>query len=258
MANRRGLSLGEVLIAVAIVAILVGMLLPATRRVREPAARAVCQNNLKQLMQALESYESTEHRPPYSQGYPAGCFGAGASPEERLSWMVALLPHLEQELAAQRVDPTTGYAGNVETLRTILKPFKCPSGSEMPADPITHYVAMAGLGTDAASRPAGAPGNGFMGYDRITKMNMIVDGTANTIAILETRMDLGPWARGGRSTLRGFDPAAVGDLPFGGHKYAFHAAMADGSVREVRTNVRREALAAAITIAGNESPSDFE
>jgi len=252
------MSLGEVLIAVAIVAILLGMLLPATRRVRVNSAQLVCHNNLRQLMHGLESYESTEHRPPYSQGYPAGCFGSGASPEERLSWMVALLPHLEQEPVAQRVDPATGYAGNVETLGTTLKPFKCPSGSEMPADPITHYVAMAGLGADAASRPAVEPGNGFMGYDRITKMNMIVDGTANTIAILETRTNLGPWARGGRSTLRGFVPEADGELPFGGHKNSFHAAMADGSVREVRTNVRLEALAAAITIAGNESPSDFE
>ena len=60
-----------------------------------------------------------------------------------------------------------------------------------------------------------------MGYDRLTSLAMIKDGTSNTIALMETRFDLGPWARGGASTLRGFDPADVplyGDQrPFGGH-----------------------------------------
>src|SRR5581483_12164631 len=76
-------------------------------------------------------------------------------------------------------------------------------------DAATHYVAMSGIGLDAATQPAGTPGNGFMGYDRLTSWAMIKDGTSNTIALMETRSNLGPWARGGSSNVRGFDPADV-------------------------------------------------
>ncbi|MBY0457843.1 MAG: hypothetical protein K2V38_10930, partial [Gemmataceae bacterium] len=52
-----------------------------------------------------------------------------------------------------------------------------------------------------------------MGHDRVTSMAMIRDGTGNTIALLETRADLGPWAQGGHATLRGFEPSARPSRP---------------------------------------------
>jgi prepilin-type processing-associated H-X9-DG protein len=116
---------------------------------------------------------------------------------------------------------------------------------------------MAGVGGDAPGRPAGAPGVGFMGYGRATSPAAIKDGTSNTVALVETRSGLGPWARGGNSTLRGFDPADLplhGDgRPFGGHAAGMNAAMADGSVRFLRASLDPHNLAAAITIAGGES-----
>jgi hypothetical protein len=134
--------------------------------------------------------------------------------------------------------------------------FLCAAAKEESDNAVTHYVAMSGIGPDAAGRPAGAGGNGFMGCDRLTSAAMIEDGTSNTIALLETRSALGPWARGGGSNLRGFDPADVplhGDhRPFGGHQDLIHAAMADGSVRSVRPSIEPKNLAAAITIAGGE------
>ena len=251
--KRSGLSLVEVLILIAILAILLGLILPATRRVREPAARSACQNNLKQLMVALHNYEATEHR------FPFGCIGPGATPEERLSWMVALLPYLEQDQLAKQIAFEKSYAGNIPACQTLVKTFLCPSGNVNPFDPITHYIAMAGLGRDAASRPAGAPGNGFMGNERITRFATIsdADGAANTIALAETRTDLGPWAQGGGSTLRGFDPAST-PLPFDGHKKLFQVAMADGSVRSISLRISPDSLAAAITIAGGEPLTDLE
>ena len=250
--TRNGFTRTELLVVIAIVAILIGLMLPAVRRVREPAARAQCQNNLKQLMVAMLNYESTGSPAAYpetgspdspaEQLFPPGCFGPGTIPEERLSWMVKLLPYLEQQSLYQQFDLEKGYAGNLPAAQTRIKTFLCPASKEAATkDAVTHYVAMSGIGRDAAEQPAGAAGNGFMGYDRLTSVSMIKDGTSNTIALMETRVGIGPWARGGASTLRGFDPADVplyGDnRPFGGHSAGMHAAMADGSVRFLRSSI---------------------
>ncbi len=264
--KRGGFSLLEFLVVLAIIAILVGLMLPATRRVREASSRMQCQNNLKQMMLAMHAYESTGRPAPFvSTGlpdapaerlFPPGCFGPGTIPEERLSWMVALLPYLEQEALSKQFDVEKGFAGNLPPAQTRIKTFVCSESNEVTGEPVTHYVAMAGLGLDAAGRPAGAAGNGFMGYDRLTSAAMITDGASNTIALMETRLGLGPWARGGASNVRGFDPTDVplhGDQrPFGGHPHIMHAAMADGSVRFIRSGIEPNKLAAAITIAGGE------
>jgi prepilin-type N-terminal cleavage/methylation domain-containing protein/prepilin-type processing-associated H-X9-DG protein len=270
--TRNGFTLTELLVVIAIIAVLIALLLPAVRRVREPAERLQCQNNLKQLMLAMLNYESTGRPAQYpSAGYPVspterlfppGCFGPGTTPEERLSWMVTLLPYLEQDPLYQQFDFEKGYAGNLPAAQTRIKTFLCPASKEAATvGAVTHYVAMAGIGHTAAGQPAGAVGNGFMGYDRLTSVTMIKDGISNTIALMETRVGLGPWARGGTSTLRGFDPANVpvhGDQqPFGGHSAGMNAAMADGSARFLRSSIDPKKLAAAITIAGRE-PFDLD
>jgi prepilin-type N-terminal cleavage/methylation domain-containing protein len=270
--TRRGLTLIEVLVVIAIIAILVGLFLPATRRVRESAARMACANNLKQLMLGLHSYSDTTGRPaalpsaghpdaPTAQLFPPGCWGPGTTPEERLSWMVAVLPYLERDNLFKQFDREKGYAGNlpvVQLAQSRVKTFLCPAANvAVTNDAVTHYVALSGIGLNAAGQPAGAAGNGFMGYDRLTSLAMITDrdGTSNTIALMETRLDHGPWARGGASNLRGFDPDVPlsGDQrPFGAHTSGMQAAMADGSVRFIRSSIEPGKLAAAITIAGGE------
>jgi prepilin-type N-terminal cleavage/methylation domain-containing protein/prepilin-type processing-associated H-X9-DG protein len=266
--KRDGLSLIEVLVVLAIIAILLGLILPSTRRVRDVAAYLNCQNNLKQLMQAIHTFEENggpgpsrstgSSDEPTVRFFAPGCLGPGAIPEERLSWMVALLPYLEQSALHQQFDPGKGYAGNLPAAQTAVRTFLCPeSESASKADSATVYIAMAGIGRDAASQAAGTPGNGFMGYDRRTSWAMIKDGGSNTIALTETRWGLGPWARGGESTVRGFDPTDLplhGDgRPLGGHPKGINVALVDGSVRFIRPSIDPTILAAAITIAGGES-----
>jgi prepilin-type N-terminal cleavage/methylation domain-containing protein len=246
MVRRTGITLVEVLVVIAIIAILIGLLLPATRNVRGAAVRAQCQNNLKQLGIGLHEYHAAHSR------FPSGCFGASSLPaEDRLGWIVELLPFIESDATFRQFQPESGFAGNRDVAQAKFKVLRCNAGSETPPDQ-THYVAAAGLGHDAAKREEKAAGIGFMGYERKTTLGSIKDGAENTIMLFETRSASGSWARGGPSTLLGFEPE---NSPLGGHDDGSNVLMCEGFVRFIRNTMESQKIAAAMTIAGSETVS---
>ena len=128
-----GFTLVELLVVIAIIAILIALLLPAVQAAREAARRVQCQNHLKQISLALLNYESALGVFPKGMISRASPFvGVLAFKEAETgpqctSWMLQILPFIEQQNVFDAWDFSTNVLGNAAVAQTDIPVFYCPS-----------------------------------------------------------------------------------------------------------------------------------
>jgi prepilin-type N-terminal cleavage/methylation domain-containing protein/prepilin-type processing-associated H-X9-DG protein len=199
--QRSAFTLIELLVVIAIIAILIGLLVPAVQKVREAAARAQCQNNLKQIGLALHGYhDANKHFPPgcapdSNAGVVTASWGS--------SWKVFILPYIEQGpiYSKWQFSGNSGYvnANNMALVNGVtISVYRCPS-SLLPdfytnsnnngaIEMFTTYTGIAGstVDTTAESGTCGiVSGGGILYPNSKVKMTAITDGTSNTIIVGE-------------------------------------------------------------------------
>ncbi|MBN9517297.1 DUF1559 domain-containing protein [bacterium] len=140
--RRHAFTLIELLVVIAIIAILIGLLLPAVQKVREAAARAKCQNNLKQIGIALHAYHSALQKFPPAQN------------AQSYNVHSLILPYIEQEPLYKSFDLTLspGNAANAVPRATVVPIYLCPSDS-------------------SSTLPAGTPGCNYRSNSGVSIVN---------------------------------------------------------------------------------------
>jgi prepilin-type N-terminal cleavage/methylation domain-containing protein len=185
---RRGFTLIEMLVAIAIIAVLIGLLLPAAQKVRETANRIKCSNNLKQLGVAAHNYHDTHQHLPPGVGYHP--FAANSTFG---TYFFHLLPYMEQDPLYRSslgtapflspAGPTTlYYPGNNNVYSQPVAALLCPSDPSVDSGGIVRIdgcpfgaSSYAPNGLISGSPP---PTPGPQGK---TRLIAITDGTSNTI-----------------------------------------------------------------------------
>lgn len=196
--RRHGFTLIELLVVIAIIAVLIGLLLPAVQKVREAAARAKCQNNLKQIGLALHNFENSNGRFP-----PAGIYPRATAANDSWSHLTRILPYIEQGNTYKQVDFTLAANVQDEVTRQRIAIYLCPSEIQDEMKPATSTTGpgainrypsdyAANLGTWMVWDPnTGQGGDGAITYTSDTnggnKVGDFPDGLSNTVGYAEVK-----------------------------------------------------------------------
>jgi prepilin-type processing-associated H-X9-DG protein len=216
--------------------LLVGLLFPAVEKVREAATRTQSQNNLKQLVLAIQSYHDSFTRLPQAGTGPELWAIRDKNQKPLLSWRVAILPFVEcpSPYPQFHQDEPWDSPHNLRLLPLMPRSYAIPGQAN--AQPgMTHYQVFVGPGA-------------LFEADEVIRLRDVSDGTSDTLMIVEAANAV-PWTKPEDLTC---DPE--GPLPpLGGHfRGGFNVAFADGRVRFLSHRTPESTLRAMITRNGGE------
>jgi prepilin-type processing-associated H-X9-DG protein len=230
----RGLTLVKFLAIFGIIALLIALLLPATRSGRGAARRAQCTNNLKQIALALHNYEQTHNALP-----PA--YTVDANGRTLHSWRTLILPYLEKESLYRTIDLSKPWndLANAKALATALPVYQCPEAAG--PQNTTTYLATTGP-------------NGCLIPGSCRRLAEITDGHGSTIMVIEAGEENAvPWMA--PVDADEFLVMSLGTTRKLHHVGGTNACFVDGSVRFLKGKTPANVLRALMTISGNDDPS---
>ena len=185
---------------IAIIAILIGLLLPAVQKVREAAARMKCQSNMKQVVLALHNHHDQNGVLP--PGQYNNFYQDDVTQYRRGCWVHPTLPFMEQSALYQNFmasNTANGWMLLASKKDTLVPPLICPSDQASPKtqtrDTNTTTAGVTeqqGLHTNmvvcAGSTVFTSPGNlqnGMFYVKSKHKITDAIDGSSNTAFVSE-------------------------------------------------------------------------